>query len=64
MTASKHQRHELRAVAHDVRQLHELEHEGESEWTPLLALVGLVVFLVTVFLLVLGTVEGASHLLN
>jgi len=64
MNGSHRHGHGLEAVTREVGDLRELEHAGESEWTPWLALAGLVLFLATVFLLVLGTVEAVSHLLN
>jgi hypothetical protein len=51
-----------RTVAQEVRHLHELEHEGESEWTPWLALTGLIMFFASLGLLMFGIVEAASHL--
>jgi hypothetical protein len=36
---------------------------GESEWTPWIALAGVIVFYVALGLLMFGIVEGASHLL-
>jgi hypothetical protein len=47
----------------EVRRLHQLEHAGESEWTPWVALAGLVVFFLTIATLMFGIVEGAFHLL-
>ena len=53
----------VRAAAHEVRHIHELERVGESEWTPWIALAGVIVFYVALGLLMFGIVEGASHLL-
>lgn len=53
----------IRPAVHEVRHLHQLEREGESEWTPWIALAGLVLFFATLGLLMFGIVEGASHLL-
>ena len=38
----------VRAIEREAHHLHELEHEGESEWTPWLALLGLVLFFAAV----------------
>jgi hypothetical protein len=53
----------LRAAAHEAQHLHELERAGESEWTPWIAIAGLILFFAAVGLLMFGIVEGASHLL-
>ena len=53
----------IRAAVWEVRRLHQLEHAGESEWTPWLALAGLIVFFLTIATLMFGIVEGAFHLL-
>ena len=53
----------IRAAAAEVRHLHQLERAGESEWTPWIAIVGLILFFVTIGLLIFGIVEGASHVL-
>lgn len=60
--ADRQLRRPARAVARDVRRLHQLEHAGDSEWTPWIALAGLLAFLVAVYVAVLVTVEGVSHL--
>jgi hypothetical protein len=52
----------IRAAAQEVRHLHKLEHAGESEWTPWIALAGLILFFATIGLLMFGIVEAASHL--
>jgi hypothetical protein len=52
-----------RSVAEEVRHLHQLERAGESEWTPWVAIGGLILFFGTAGLLMFGIVEGASHLL-
>ena len=59
------QRHRrpIRHAVHEVRHLHEVEHAGESEWTPLIAIAGLFAFLFVLELLVFGVVEGGFHLL-
>jgi hypothetical protein len=51
------------AAVEEVRHLHQLEHAGESERTPWLALAGLLAFFLTLALLTFGIVEGAFHLL-
>ena len=53
----------IRAAAQDVRHLHQLEHAGESEWTPWIAVAGLIVFFVAIGLLMLGIAEAASYFL-
>jgi hypothetical protein len=52
----------IRAAAQEVRHLHQLEHAGESEWTPWIALAGLILFFASLGLLMFGIVEAASHL--
>jgi hypothetical protein len=58
-----HEPRHIREAAQDVRRLHRLEHAGESEWTPWVAIAGLILFFAAVGLIVFGIVEGASHLL-
>ena len=53
----------IRAAAQEVRHLHQLERAGESEWTPGIAIAGLILFFAAVELLIFGIVEAASHLL-
>ena len=53
----------IQAAADEVRLLHRLERAGESEWTPWIAVAGLIVFLVAFGLLMFGIVELSSHLL-
>jgi len=53
----------VRAAAQEAQHLHQLEHAGESEWTPWIAIAGLILFFAAVGLLMFGIVEGASHLL-
>jgi hypothetical protein len=45
-----------------VKHLHQLERAGESEWTPWIAITGLIVFFAAIGLLMFGIVEIASHL--
>jgi hypothetical protein len=53
----------LRAGAQEAQHLHQLEHAGESEWTPWIAIAGLILFFAAIGLLMFGIVEGASHVL-
>jgi hypothetical protein len=53
----------IRAPVQEVRHLHQLERAGESEWTPWIAIAGLILFFVAIGLLMFGIVEAASHLL-
>jgi hypothetical protein len=53
----------IRAAAHEVTHLHQLERAGESEWTPWIALAGLILFFAVIGLLMFGLVEAASDLL-
>jgi hypothetical protein len=52
----------IRAATHEAKHLHELERAGESEWTPWIALVGLILFFAAIGLLMFGIVEAASNL--
>jgi hypothetical protein len=54
----------FRGAAQEVRHLHELEREGESEWTPWIAVAGLVLFFLACGLLMVGIAEAASYLLS
>jgi hypothetical protein len=53
----------IRAAAHEVEHVHELERAGESEWTPWIAMAGLLLFFAAIGLLMFGIVEAASQLL-
>jgi hypothetical protein len=53
----------IRTAAQEVSHLHQLERVGESEWTPWIAITGLILFLAAIGLLMFGIVEAASHLL-
>jgi hypothetical protein len=53
----------IRAAAQEVKHLHQLERAGESEWTPWIAITGLILFFAAIGLLMFGIVETASHLL-
>jgi len=48
-------------VTGELRHLHEIEHAGESQYTPLLAIAGLVAFLVVVMAIVLALSLLAFH---
>lgn len=52
----------IREVVEEARYLHQLEHAGESEWTPWIAIAGLSLFLLTIEVLTFGIVEGVFHL--
>jgi hypothetical protein len=60
---SEHQPWSPRSAAHEVSHLHGLERAGVSDWTPWIAIAGLILFFGTVGLLMYGIVEGASRLL-
>ena len=53
----------IRSAAREVEHLHEIERAGESEWTPWIAIIGLILFFAAIGLLIFGIVETASHLL-
>jgi hypothetical protein len=53
----------LRAAAQEAHHIHQLEQTGESEWTPWIAIAGLILCFAAAGLLVFGIVEGVSHLL-
>jgi hypothetical protein len=42
-----------------VRHLHQLERAGESEWTPWIAIAGLILFFAAIELLIFGIVDAA-----
>jgi hypothetical protein len=52
----------IRAAAQEAKHLHQLERAGESEWTPWIAMTGLILFFAAIGLLMFGIVEIASHL--
>jgi hypothetical protein len=56
--------HSVHALVGQARHLHELERAGESEWTPVLAISGLVLFLGVVFLLMAALAETAYYLIG
>jgi hypothetical protein len=45
-----------------VKHLEEVERAGESEWTPWIAIAGLILFFAAVGLLMFGIIEGTSQL--
>jgi hypothetical protein len=53
----------IRTAAQEVRHLDQLERAGESEWTPWIAIAGLILFYVALGLVMFGIVETALHLL-
>jgi hypothetical protein len=53
----------IRAAAQEVEHLHEVERAGESEWTPWIAMAGLILFFAAIGLLMFGIVEAGSQLL-
>jgi hypothetical protein len=53
----------IRAATREVEHLHQLEREGESEWTPWIAIAGLILLFAAIGLLVFGAAEAATHLL-
>ena len=65
MNASTHQltQRSTAEASVEVQHLHQLERAGESEWTPWIAMTGLILFFAAVGLLMFGIVETASNLL-
>jgi hypothetical protein len=61
--ASLDPRHSVHALLREARHLHELERAGESEWTPFLAILGLVLFLGVLFLFMLSLAEAAYYVI-
>ena len=55
-------RHPVRNVEAEAGHLHEVESAGESAETPLIAILGLILFLVPVFLLIVGLSFAAYYL--
>jgi hypothetical protein len=53
----------IRDAVEEARHLHQIEHAGQSEWTPLLAIIGVTLFFATIGLFIFGVVEAAFHLL-
>jgi hypothetical protein len=52
----------FRTIEREARHLHELEQVGESDWTPWLAILGLVLFFVPVFVLMTALSFAAAYL--
>jgi hypothetical protein len=52
----------LRKVEHKAGQLHAIEHSGASEWTPWIAILGLILFFVPVFVLMTVLTFAAAAL--
>ncbi len=46
-------RHPVRGAEHEAQHLHEIEQQGESGATPLIAIGGLVIFLGSIFIVLL-----------
>lgn len=55
-------RHPVHEIAAEVEHLHELEHEGASEATPLVAILGIILFLLPIVLVILGLAFAAYYL--
>jgi hypothetical protein len=55
-------RHPVREVEAEVEHLHEVERAGESAETPLIAFLGLILFLLPIFLLMLGIAFAAYYI--
>jgi hypothetical protein len=55
-------RHPVRELEAEAEHLIELEREGKSEATPLVAILGVVLFLLPIVLLVLGLAFAAYYL--
>lgn len=54
----------VRKVEAEAHHLHEVERTGENAETPLIAILGLLLFLVPIFLLMLGLALGAAWLIG
>ena len=52
----------VRAIEREAHHLHEVEHVGESEWTPWIAVLGLVLFFAPVIALMTALTFTASYL--
>ncbi len=55
-------RHPVRGVEAEAAHLHDVEQAGESGRTPLIAILGLLLFLVPIFLLIVGLSFAAYYL--
>jgi hypothetical protein len=61
-TALRWGRHPVRSVEAEARHLHEIELRGESAETPFIAILGLLLFLGSIFLVLLAIAVGAYYL--
>ncbi|MFL6030385.1 MAG: hypothetical protein ACJ74D_10175 [Gaiellaceae bacterium] len=52
----------FRTIEREAHHLHEVERVGESEWTPWIAILGLVLFFVPVLVLMTALTFAAAHL--
>jgi hypothetical protein len=52
----------VRAIEREAQHLHEVEHVGENEWTPWIAILGLVLFFAPVIVLMTALTLAASSL--
>jgi len=52
----------VHAIEREAQHLHQIEHEGESEWTPWLALLGLVLFFIPAIVLLTLLTFAVYHL--
>jgi hypothetical protein len=52
----------VRAIERDANQLHKVERRGESEWTPWIAILGLVLFFASAFV-VMGALSFTAYYL-
>ena len=55
-------RHPVRKVESEAGHLHDVERAGESPETPLIVIVGLILFLIPIFLLIVGLSFAAYYL--
>ena len=55
-------RHPVHAVEAEAKHLHEVERAGESPETPFIAVLGVFLFLLPLFLILLGIAFGAYYL--
>jgi hypothetical protein len=62
MSPLSHPWQPVRAIEREAHHLHEVEHVGESEWTPWIALLGLVLFLAPVIAFMTALMFAAHHL--
>ena len=54
-------RRPVRAIEREAHHLHEVEQVGESEWTPWIAILGLVLVFAPVIVLIMALTFGASY---